>query len=346
MKWIFRLKTVAMILVLSACHNTGFLQVVKDSNSTQSIATPKPGPPPLHGSKTYDLISDVVGETTSPVDILWVIDNSNSMADKQYAVSSNAAVFMDTFTKSAKVKWKMGLLSTTPSDNPYVGFTPTTQLNNTTLNPVRVFQDAVDSLGVYGADNEESFGPILKYLRKYPGFLTPDAYLALIFVTDEEELTWETNWDLLPVDKFIEQSTALKGGDRSKILTYGVFASKENCYNGNFWYRGSRWNDYMYKTAGKLYSTCDPDFGKVLAGLGDDLVKSITAPHPTILIDVEAIPSSIKVFYAGRQLKPGFKNEGGEWIYDSKYHVIEITDRSILTNAYKTITVTFDYYPR
>jgi hypothetical protein len=340
---------ILLVVSLLACQrSTGFLEVVPDPKVPHAgpLPTESPGPPPIHASKVYQLIDDVVGEITPPVDILWVIDNSNSMQDKQNAVIQNTAQFMKNFTQNTKLKWKMGLLSTTLGANPYVGFTPQTLLNNQTPNPVKVFQDAVNQLGVNGDGNEESFGPILNNLRKYPNFLTPDAFLAIVVVTDEEEQTWDGNFGpYLTINKFVNQLLQIKGSDISTVPTYGVFASKENCYNGNFWYGGSRWDEFMNFTNGKTYSACDPDFGKVLSNLGADLVKKILAPHPIILLGVQPIPSSIQVFYRGRKLKPGFKDQGGEWIYDSKYNYIQITDPSILSSTVKSITVEFDFQP-
>jgi len=343
------LKTVLLALALFACQRSdSFLHVIPGQDTLGTTGpNHSPTPPPVHTSRNYQLTTDSSGSVFHPVDILWVIDNSGSMEDKQIAVSTNTEQFMQNFTKNVNIKWKMGLLSTTEGDTPYVGFTPKTLLDNTTLNPVKTFQNAVDSLGTYGADWEQSFNPVIENLKKYPNFLRPDAYLALVFVSDEDEQSVvDAQGHDYTIPRFVSDVAALKGGDQSKILTYGVFAPTDWCANGNFYYNGSRWQELIRYTNGRIYSACDPNFGQVLSSMGDDLVSMIASLHPVVLLDSRPIATTIQVFYNGQKLRPGFKENGGQWIYDPSANVIRITDLSLLTNtALRTITVEFDIVP-
>lgn len=338
-------KALLLVLALVACaRDNGYLGLIPPSNKTQSDDPNKQEPDPYHATRTYEMMSDVVGEVSAPVDVVWVIDNSGSMREEQLAVVDNTATFIKNFTQNKTLQWKMGLISTTRGAAPYIGFEASKPLDYTTANPVKKFQDAVNALGINGSQLEEAFNPLLDNFAKYPNFLRSDAYLALIFVTDEEEGSWETNNRMLSVSKFVSQLVALKNGDASKLLTYGIFGNKEDCSDGAFSYSGSRWREFIVATGGRRFRTCG-NWGSTIANLGEDLVRSITAPHPQVLIDVEVDPATLKVFYAGRQLRPGTKAQGGEWVYDPIYHVLEITDPSILTNANKTITIEFDFKP-
>jgi hypothetical protein len=219
----------------------------------------------------------MAGDHAKPVDILWVIDNSGSMSPHQMNVIRNTESFMNVFTAQTQRQWKMGLVSTSKSEGPYIGFTPQTLLNYKSPNPIELFQNAVGKLGTYGEDVETSFQPTLDVLKAYPGFLDPKSPLALIIVTDEEEQSVEGPMGLpLSVRKFVDELIRIKGGKASKVITYGVFQTVEKCGSGIL-YQTSRYSQFMKLSGGKDFSLCDPDFGSVLANMASDLVERVDA---------------------------------------------------------------------
>jgi hypothetical protein len=104
-------------------------------------------------------------------DVLWVIDNSGSMSSHQKNVIKNTDVFMQSFTSNKKLDWKMGLVSTARGDQPFVGFTPSTQLNSKSTNPVGIFKNAVSRLGLNKGCPELVFEPVMDALNQYPDFV-------------------------------------------------------------------------------------------------------------------------------------------------------------------------------
>src|SRR5687768_4795521 len=109
-----RLVLLFVILSLSSCARPGnFLVRQPVKNSPQGTEKDPSKNGLAHTSRVYDLPSAVTGQIKVPVDILWVIDNSGSMGDKQIAVSMNASTFMSNFVTKTNLVWKMGLLSTT-----------------------------------------------------------------------------------------------------------------------------------------------------------------------------------------------------------------------------------------
>src|SRR5690242_1639702 len=50
--------------------------------------------------------------SSADLDILWVIDNSNSMSNHQQTVIQNMNSFVDGLVLKKNLRWKMGLIST------------------------------------------------------------------------------------------------------------------------------------------------------------------------------------------------------------------------------------------
>jgi hypothetical protein len=341
---------------LIACsRESGFLQtlpkpfVPQATQPPATLPTPTPMPGAVHHNGTYILKVESTSEFIPEVDVLWIIDNSGSMNPHQQRVIANTQVFMQNFTSQTRLKWKMGLISTSQFEPPYLGFAAGDELDYKTVNPVLKFQTAVGRLGTQGDDAERVYTPILSHLKANPTFLNPKAYLALVIVTDEEEQSTEPPLNLpMSGQKFITELAKLKNGDKDKIVSFGVFQTAEKCGSG-FLYATSRYRGLIQGTNGKTYSLCDPQFGQVLSNMGADLIKTLTTMHPIITLDQRPIPWTIKVTYKGRELKFGFKEDGGEWIYDPISNTIRITDLTVIDPKEPDVKIDFDldpeYYP-
>ncbi len=266
----------------------------------------------------------VVGDG-GQVDILWVIDNSGSMSDIQNDVIDNADKFMQEFIKNKQLDWKMGLLSTDESEEPYIGFaTPFTRQDP---DPVGNFRAAVSRLGIYGSGTEMSFTPIMEKLAQFQGFLRPAAHLVIIFVTDEREQS------SVDATRFISDTVGRKGGRSKLVKAYGAFHATDfgcnNSYPDQVTYGGSPFEAVINAFGGKAYSTCAPDFGLELAKLGNDIVAAISSP--VILLSKRPLPETIKVTYKGQELPAGPESLGGLWVYDSeangvRFHNMDFVD--------------------
>jgi len=341
MKWYVLILALA---VVGCQRDSGFLYEIKPPHQTilQTPPPTEPPVPPVHSDKVYDLKIASSSDVIPAVDILWVIDNSGSMAPYQQAVIQNTQLFMQNFTGNTRLTWKMGLISTDESQQPFLGFTPTTLLNANTPNPVATFQAAVGLETTNGSDIEKTYGPVLNVLAANPSFHTPGAYFAMVVVTDEEEQTTTGSLSLpLPTSKFLNQLGTLVGG-KNKIVTYGVFETEEKCGQNGFLYATSRWKQLIDQTHGKKFSLCDPQFGQVLSDLGTDLIQTISTLHPVITLESHPIPSTIQVRYNNILLKSGFFEDGGQWVYDPVENIIKITDTSILDGKIPQIEIAFD----
>jgi len=302
-------------------------------------------PPPV-----MDKINQNVKETLAggAADILWVIDNSGSMDAHQQDVINNTQVFMDQFTKTAQLDWKMGLISTDASEKPFVGFTKTDLVTWQDPSAATVFQNAVNQMGTSGSGIEQSFIPLMVQLTAYPDFIRPFAQLVIVIVTDApeqsdnlQEINGAFNRTVDPPE-FIDFITKIKG-DLNLVHTYGVFGAQDfNCpQTDDFWnFKGSRYEALINATRGKTYRLCDPDFGKLLTEMGKDIVQTVVTPR--IQLKKRPVTSTIHVTFGGKDLPGGTLDQGGVWIYDFDLNSIIFNNLNFAdTDPNADVTVTY-----
>ena len=297
-----------------------------------------PPPPTLKVDKTYQFAKVRDGVVAPEVDIVWVIDNSGSMGDFQRNVQINLDRFMVSFSQNANLLWKMGLLSTDESELPYLGF-GSNVFDKNTANPVQTFNAAISRLGISGTGYEEVYGPLIASFQDYKNFLRPNAYLALIVVSDAPDQS------TLTTNQFLDQLKFLKNGQIDKILTYFVMSAKDmglRCYNSeSHYFKGSKLEDLMLRTSGVYYDMCDSDFAKTLTDLGKNLVGKIPVLSTRITLDEKPFVDTIVVTYKGQILKPGMASSGGQWVYDPIYNYITIVDPAVIDGNIQDVQVSF-----
>ncbi len=260
-------------------------------------------------------LKELQGETR--VDILMVIDNSGSMGQHQQSVIHNSDLFIQEFVKKQSVlDWRMGLISTDITEQPYIGFVPGNFLDKTTPTPAVAFNSAVNRLGTNGDATERPWASVRHAFDSYPNWVRKGAILALVFVTDAEEQS------SIPAADFLTYLTQIKGTTQ-QIVSYGVLGptdwgcpSSDSTWN----YVGSPYEDFAKTIQGKNYPLCSQDFGKNLADLGKDLVKRIKSPR--IGLTMRPQVDTIHVRWKGNDLPGGPAAGGGLWIYDFDLNAI------------------------
>lgn len=250
------------------------------------------------------------------VDIVWVIDNSGSMADIQADVVANANLFMREFSQYGALDWRLILLSTSEQEGPYLGLPLSYGVN--TPDFLTVFQTAVARLGTDGDATEKEFTPVLDKFHEYPLALRANAHLVLIFVTDEEEQSEISAQD------FLAQVVAMKHGRQELVHAYGAYKAKDFGCDNALVYAGSPFEQLITATGGSAYSTCSPNFGGQLADLGRGIVSAVASS--VILLKQRPQPTSIRVTYKGDVLPGGPLSEGGKWMYDPTVNGVRFHD--------------------
>ncbi|MCB9073480.1 MAG: hypothetical protein H6623_07645 [Bdellovibrionaceae bacterium] len=147
--------------------------------------------------------------TSVPIDILWVVDNSGSMETSQSQVAANVLSFIDKF-KQTNFDFRIAVTTTEAyqalplftSDESWSRFRDGTDatgysgikiITPTTPNIEAVFDQNIKQ-GINGSADERGFQSLeaaLLNTQNRAEFPRAGAYLAVIFMTDEEDFSWD-----------------------------------------------------------------------------------------------------------------------------------------------------------
>lgn len=192
--------------------------------------------------------SDIFKEkpATPKVDILFVIDNSNSMNEHQQNLRRNIPNFLEAFRRKANVDFHIGMV--TVFDPKFVVPGKKFYWESGKLRPIihpqnngvmpgdhfvkrgqgyaallgRTLNIGTHDFNQGGPRYEEIFTPIISALdnAKNPNFFREEAHLAVIILSDAEE----SEFNQTTPDQVVQALKNFKGGDEKKISTYGVLA--------------------------------------------------------------------------------------------------------------------------
>lgn len=287
-------------------------------------------------------------QTFSPsVDILFVIDDSGSMATHQINLKNNVDLFTQGLTANKFVDYHIGVVTT---DDQYYSFRKTgggvlvgspNYVDRSTPRGTQVLQQNI-MVGTSGSATEKSFDPIWQALSEpvlsnfNQGFYRPSAYLAVIFITDAEDQSTRLNPQQL--EQFL---LGLKNGDSSKILSYGVIVPSNTttaCARDEA-RTPQRIEEFFSLTGGKYYGLCDPDYGTKLALIGEDLVERVGR---RVLLDRRPILDTVQVKYGSQEIPP--HPESG-WSYDASENAIVLGRKITWTEQPKETIVEVLFRP-
>ncbi|RYZ87591.1 MAG: hypothetical protein EOP04_11360, partial [Proteobacteria bacterium] len=268
------LSTVSL-LMLSACSpesNT----MVKDTPAPAPAAKPtpfpkvvvEPTPTPPPGTKV--VVQQPVRVTLDggqnqtefnpQVDILFVIDNSDSMQSAQTKLFQNVKKFADGITKNKMIDYHIGVISTWDNSPEYAA-SPSRQ-DTYQIGDLRFIKDSkgqkfgqrfltpkedksllaptlnlgVLSLANGGPENEEFFSPVLAALDKTgrgasnEGFFREEAQLVVVYMTDADE----SKTDITP-EQMTAKLIAFKGGRANKVSVYGALVKPNDSDSNKDW---------------------------------------------------------------------------------------------------------------
>lgn len=157
-------------------------------------ATPVPTATPTPPANQKLVQDHFVQNTSQPgkVDILWVIDNSGSMADNQDSLARNFDVFIRDFIQKS-IDFKMAVTTT---DATYL-FNGREICGEDKLSLAKAQQDQTQfisdfqtcvKVGDKGSSVEKGLNGMYEYFNRYSStFLRPDAYLVVIVLSDEND---------------------------------------------------------------------------------------------------------------------------------------------------------------
>lgn len=235
----------------------------------------------------------------SGVDIIWVVDNSQSMAGEQQTLKDNFTAFIDNFLVAGKARFPFNMAITTtdayrlPSGaNP---FAADSNGNTYDLSSVKAeadfasfksdFEDAV-SVGIAGHGSERSFESMQAAYNLNPSWVGDNSrMLVYIILSDEREQSF---------DKTIPEWASHFQGLKDKPEKVSFFPI----------IRLSRDNEDRYEDAAALFGTdlydIDAPFQSVLDKIGLTVSNNLTGFK--LRTDVNIIEESIKVSVGGNYL--------------------------------------------
>lgn len=286
-----------------------------------------------------------------PVDILWVVDNSGSMDTSQNLLATNVASFINKFA-ATNFDFRMAVVTTDAYKGmPAYGSDPTMSnfrdgardyypndgiddstssgvfvMNPTTPNLNSVFQINVLQ-GIYGGGDERGFqsmeAALLNTSNLAMNFPRSEAFLVVIFLTDEEDFSWDgtTNIQIVtdpvtglpvnntkddprlhPISRYlgildtVTNSTATK--KNYMVSTIAIFdeACRAQLATATFSGRriAERYAELVDATGGVKASLCD-NFNNIMSSLSDSILEFSNKFY----LSREPVPGTLKIYVDG-----------------------------------------------
>ncbi|RYZ68290.1 MAG: hypothetical protein EOP05_16580 [Proteobacteria bacterium] len=250
------------------------------------------------------------------VDILFVIDNSDSMKDHQEKLKSNIDRFVEAFKSNARVDFQIGVVSVFDSQrygpvvkdfHPLGVMYPVKRADGSSGNGLnfvtRQDPDFTKTLGetlkigtiarlgpkgedLGGPEYEEAFTPVKAALDgRNVGFPRADAHLAVIMITDADDVS------SIEAPTLKADLVRMKGNDASMVSTFGVLALTCSKVDPGIKGTGPVKIKAFVNAApkGEIYDLCSKSYGDKLAEAGRLIEKKATK---TLRIPLEAPPAN------------------------------------------------------
>lgn len=222
---------------------------------------------------------DVLRQSDGVVDILWVVDDSGSMANERSTLVGNFDRFVQELL-SLKVDFQMGVTSIVFADGGRLRGT-TKIITKMTPDPRRVFEQnttfpASRSRWEQGLRMAQLAltSPNIDPGQTNAGFLRANAALAIIVITNEDDSSFGTTGHYARVFK------ALKGKGNENLISFSVIGGtipngcvspgESNLY-GSTASPAVRYAEVATKTGGIIGSICDASFEQTLIRIAQAL---------------------------------------------------------------------------
>ncbi len=271
-------------------------------------------------------------EPASEVDILWIVDNSPSMAEEQARLADAFGDFVVNLEET-NIDFRIGVVTTDMDlDNLDRGaMVGETAFLTPDDDYVTEFRSRV-RVGTGGSDKEKGLSAAL-YAITEPmmsgpngGFLRPDATLALNFVSDEDDCSdneaqagesgnacYDQRESLVSVKQFINSYQRLKEpGIRVVASAVAGMDVEEGCEES---WPGKRYRTVAEKTGGVVRNICASDYSELMTELG----LNVSGVIRVFQLKYAAVEDSLEVSL-GDVTIPEDPVDG--WTYDSEYRTI------------------------
>jgi len=265
------------------------------------------------------LVSDRFIQEAAPVDVVWVIDNSSSMAQEQGRVSAAITSFFEWFT-TLNLDYQMGVITTDVVNPVYSGrlvgsptfITPATP--NAEAELAEAIQVGTEDMGDESglAATELAFSePVLS--AENAGFMRSGANLVIVYLSDEPEYSAPDS------AHYISFLQGLKP-DPADILVaaivgdYGTGCSNTCDDAPQDAQPGDKYLDVVTAFSGVFGSICTCDLSSILSEIGLEATRYV---RTFALSEVPTDPTAIAVFVEG--------TETTDWTWEADTNEIVFT---------------------
>jgi hypothetical protein len=290
-------------------------------------------------------------EARDEVDILFVVDNSESMEAEQERLARRFDTFIDYMDEvETLMDFHLGVITTDLSDeNAERGRllgTPTV-LTRDTLDYVDKFKERVQ-VGIEGWGMEKGLEASFVALSEpmvsdaNDGFMRDGAMLVIIYVSDENDCSdrgalpsedycylpaYED--DLVAVSEYVSAFRAIKN-DPELVMAFSIVGPQDTTYCEDT-LPGTRYHDIAESTGGAVGSICSEDF----TGIMDNLGLSVTGIRGSFPLTYRPVENTIEVWVCSDEPCDGSngravaRGEADGWSYDDSTSYLTFNGASV-----------------
>ena len=249
---------------------------------------------------------DIQRQADGIVDILWVVDDSGSMANQRQTLTNNFSRFLNELL-ALQVRFQIGVISTNYNDRGTLRGGTTKIITNETPNPQQVFLQNTNFPNASRVRLEQGLRMMELALTEpnrsgaNAGFLRPNAALAVIAVTDEDDNSYG---DPAYYSRFLR---SLKGPGNENLSSFSIIGgtTPDGCYPpGEEVYFGGRadpafrYSSVATKTGGIIGSICDVSFESTLV----KIAAALNTLRRVFPLSLKPDPATITVRVNGAQI--------------------------------------------
>lgn len=298
-------------------------------------------------------------EVNSKIDILWVIDNSGSMANSQTNLANNFAAFIQQFA-SKGYDFQIAVTTTEAWVDYYnssVNYSRYRMGSATQVGNYRILNPATPNLqtefianikqGINGTGDERAFSSLKKALTNTAnitdGFPRPDAFLSVIIVSDEDDNSRNssnmTGGTLDSVDSymtFLNTYTNSISGGAKKFSVNAIAIWDQACLTSlqdSSQKISTRYKQLVDLSGGISASICG-NFATSLANISSSIIELSTIFY----LDRVPLEETIRVTVNGVAVQ---KNNINGWVYLADKNAIQFKGSAVPAQGAR-VSVDFD----
>jgi hypothetical protein len=274
---------------------------------------------------------DVYVQRPATVDVLWVLDDSASMIAERNRLAGDFEAFLEMLVESnGQIDYRVGVTSTNVGPTGLNGRLRGPFIDTSTPNPREVFADQLafpetrtrQEQGLEAARLAVVSPPIEP---GSPAFLRPDAALAIVFLTDEDDSSYGS-----PAH-YARALRSAKGPGNEALVTVSAIAGPvpDGCIPPGqehiLWSEANpaeRYLEVVEATGGTFGSICE-DFGPTL----ERVVKTVRTLRRTFPLSLTPISASLRVKVCPRENDCGDnrlvpRDDLRGWRYDDELQAV------------------------